>query len=185
MNRLGVVLLMMLALILNGQAQEEQKLTRKEKQAILKKERAAADSVDKVITAIIIENKKFVLEADQLRDRYGNMAFVMSSINFIAVDTSIAVFQFGSAHTVGVNGLGGVTVEGRLTSYEVKKNEKNGSYYIQLNLSSSLGTFNVSLNVSPNGNASATVNAMSGGKLHYSGKLVPLQASNVYQGMSW
>jgi hypothetical protein len=178
-------LMLFIALGAFAQEQEPKKLTRKEKQEILKLERAKEDSILRAVTDVIITNKQFVLEADQLRDRYGNMAFVTSNINFIAVDSNVAVFQFGSAHTVGINGIGGVTVEGRITSFKAKKNEKNGSYYIQFNISSNLGMFDISMNVSGDGRASATVNAMSRGKLNYSGKLVSLQTSNVYKGMSW
>ncbi len=185
MKQILIVFLLMLAFAVSSQAQKEEKLSRKEKQAIQKKERAEADSIARVVTGLIIDNKQFVLEADQLRDRYGNMAFVISTINFIAVDSNIAVFQFGSAHTVGINGIGGVTVEGRITSFKAKRNKKNGSYYVQFNISSNLGMFDIGMNVSANGKASATVNAMSRGKLNYSGHLVPLQTSNVYKGMSW
>ncbi len=132
----------------------------------------------------MIENKAFVLEADVLRDRKGNSVPVNSTINFISTNGDVAIFQFGSAHSVGYNGVGGITVEGKITKWEIKKREKSGAYYIRINITSISGFYDIAFNISATGMADATINTNSRHKLLYSGKAVPLLESRVYTGLS-
>lgn len=67
-------------------------------------------------------------------DRYGQQIRVNRMINFVAVDSANAAFQFGSASNVGVNGLGGVTIEGNITKYDVKTTYTGKSLLYQIEI---------------------------------------------------
>ncbi len=156
----------------------QQKLTKQEKKAA--KEAIAAR------TAAIVDNMvthgTFVLEANMLYDRYGNSVNVPSSINFIASDSLNGVLQIGNNSYVGNNGVGGTTIEGRINSYKVVKNEKKGYYNVSYILTSATGAYDVMMSVSIGGYADATIKSNWPGSLRYTGKLVPPQKSKVFKG---
>lgn len=134
-------------------------------------------------TIAILESQKWVLEADRLQDRYGETYNIQSNINFIGVAEESATVQLGSSHHVGTNGVGGVTVDGRITKYDVKENKKaNSGAVVILHVSGTAGHANVMIHVSPNGMASATLSGIDGTRLTYHGDIVALEQSRVYKG---
>ena len=83
----------------------------------------------------------------------------------------------------GPNGIGGVTVEGKLTNYEVKKDKKN-NIRVSMNV---MGT-GISARIDiflPNGGNNASVDItpnFNSNRLSLSGALLPIEKSNVYKG---
>lgn len=104
------------------QAQEvEKELTREQKKELQER----LDSLMFAEAVQAIDNKMFTLEADQVVFKYGQTAYVNANTNFVSVKDDEAVVQVAFNIPVsGPNGLGGVTVEGKVTSYEVKKSKK-------------------------------------------------------------
>lgn len=153
--------------------QKEQKKLEKEREAELKAE----------ITKQLVNTQQFVLEADWLSDRYGNRVPVTSTINFIMVDSTEGVMQLGSAHTYGYNGVGGSTIEGRISRYQVKMmGKRKEAYSIRWSLNTALGTYDISLVVSGNGSADATIRSNWSGSINYHGDLVPLAQARIFKG---
>lgn len=178
---INILIILFLCSITMVNAQEKnKKLTRAEKKEL--KEQRKQEAIE--ATTTMIENKTFVLEADKLRDRKGRMAIVSSTINFISVNGDIAIFQFGSAHAIGYNGVGGITVEGRITSWDTQVREKSGSYYIRVSISATTGFYEITFDISATGMADATVHTNTKHRLNYSGMAVPLNESRVYKGFS-
>lgn len=130
----------------------------------------------------ILEKKTYVLEADYLSNQYGSRIPVTSTLNFIKVDSTESVIQIGSNSGVGYNGVGGVTAEGNITKYELKTNEKKKTFFIQMTVMTSIGTYDVHMSVTPNGYANATLSGLRRGRLNYSGSIVPLQATRTFEG---
>ncbi len=157
---------------------QDKKAVREAKQ----KERRAKLEEQFAKTSELIGNKSFVLEADWLSNQYGERVPVVPDLNFIRIDTTYAVLQIGSTQRIGYNGVGGVTAEGRVTSWKVNKNEKKLNYHIQANIITSLGVFDISMNVSADGRATASITGMRRGQLNYTGSLVPLDQTHTYQG---
>ncbi len=121
-------------------------------------------------TTELINNKSFVLEADWLSNQYGTRISVTPDLNFIRIDTTYAVLQIGSNYGVGYNGVGGITAEGRVTSWKVHENAKKMYYSIQANVMTSLGVYDITMNVSADGQATATITGMRRGQLNYTGR---------------
>ena len=166
-----------------------QELSEKEQKKLyrqFRKEQKAEEAEQKAKTVDwMVRNSRFVLEADQLRDRRGNTNQVLSMVNFVAVDTTEGVIQVGSNDYVGLNGVGGITVEGPISDYQFTRREKNGTYNVSYILRTSLGTYNVQMNVFSDARAEATISSSWPGKLTYIGSLVPPSASRVYKGTSY
>ena len=135
------------------------------------------------MTKVMVDSQKFVLEADQLSNRYGVRASVNPTINFIMVNTNNITLQLGSAYSMGFNGVGGQTLDGRVTRYEVKKigrDKKN--YSINMTAMTSIAIYDINMIINEEGNADATIRGNWAGELNYHGKLVPLGISRVYKG---
>ena len=152
------------------------------------RKRVEAEQVAKMakLVDLMVKKPSFVLEADMLYDRYGNSKMVSSTINFILADSTYGVIQVGDNQYLGRNGLGGVTIDGTITSYEYSVKKKNNVYYLSYTLRSPVGSYDVQLTVQPSGRAEARVNGnFSSGTLRYAGKLVHPAISKVFQGTSY
>lgn len=136
------------------------------------------------IVAFLLDNQRFILEAQSVGDKSGRREPVSSNLNFVAVDSNEVLLQLGNHYGIGINGVGGFTVEGQVSNYLVRKHEsKRGtSYFVILYVLSSYGPFDISMNVSSLGNADATVRGNGSGQLRFYGNLVPLENSTVYKG---
>jgi hypothetical protein len=155
-----------------------------ESSSVIKKEKRKAEADKEYrLTKQMLDNKDFVLESDFLQDRYGNRVFVNSTINFVAVDSVIAVIQIGSDRRLGPNGVGGVTAKGRISRWELKE-DKRHNFTLSMNVMTAIGIYDLHLSVSPSGRATARLTGLRSGNLTFDGDLVPIEESNVYEGQS-
>jgi hypothetical protein len=116
-----------------------------------------------------------------LRDRYGNRVIVSSTINFVMVDSNEAVIQIGSHSGIGPNGVGGVTAKGRITDWELDENEKNRSFYLKVNVMTSIGMYDLLFHIGPYGDATARLTGLRSESLTFEGDLIPVELSAVYE----
>lgn len=115
------------------------------------------------------------------------MAYVNSNTNFVSVDGEKAVVQVAFNIPVsGPNGLGGVTVDGSVSSYEVKE-DKKGNLRLTMNVMGAgisarveigmmKGSNQASVEIFPNFNSN---------RLTLNGVLLPLHKSTVFKGRSF
>ena len=184
--RSGVVIAVLCLLSVSSFSQELSKKEQRKLYKEIKKEKMAEEAaLQAEFVKIMLHQRRFVLEAQQLRDRRGNMIHVSSMINFVAADSISGVIQVGSNSYVGMNGVGGITVEGSISNYEYTYNEKKGYHFLKYNLHTSSGTYDVRMNISPAGKADATISSSWPGKLTYVGNLIPPASSRVYKGRSY
>jgi hypothetical protein len=161
---------------------KEQKAYEKQKQ---KEAREKEREQNIKMTSTMVKLQRFVLEADYLSDKYGNSVPVSRSINFIMLDSLEATLQVGSAYSAGYNGVGGETVNGRITKYEYSMTGRNkDNYSIGMVFMSPVGVYDITMMISPEGYADASIRGNWSGQLNYRGKLVPLGLSRVYKGQS-
>jgi hypothetical protein len=188
--RLLFIIHIILGLVIQASAQDNN-LTKKEvrqMERIKKKEAAEKQAlVDKQITSEIIKNQRYLLLVDQISNQYGDRLNVNSTINFILVDSSRAVLQTGNDWNMyGANGVGGVTVEGRVSSYELKKSDKKENYTITFNISSAIGSYSVNLRVGSSGYSTARVSSITrGGYINFHGRLLPPSNKKIFKGSSF
>jgi len=178
-NNLGIMILTigLLSMSLSINAQEANS-TRQEKKKARKQILAANFSIlDSLLT-----EKNFVLEADYLGNQYGNLRPVSPNVNFIKVKSNEGVLQTGYFSGMGLNGVGGVTTEGRIQSWKINKNFKNLSYNLQFSISTTLGFYDVSMFVTADNYAVATITGLTPGRLIYQGHLETVDNSRVFKG---
>jgi hypothetical protein len=139
----------------------------------------------KEVTRTMIENQRFVLEADFLSGKDGMRVPVNPTINFIIIDSLKSVMQLGSSTGIGWNGLGGVTVEGKVSRYEVTRTEKKRyvAYNLIIIVFTNIGTYDIHMTVTDDGKADATIRGTTSGQVSYSGTLYPPEISQVFKGM--
>ena len=137
------------------------------------------------MTSQMVSLQRFVLEADYLSNKYGIRIPVSQNINFIMVDSLNATLQTGSAYSMGFNGVGGETVTGRVTKYDYGMTGRNkDTYSIRMVVLSSVGVYDITLLINPEGYADASLRGNWSGQLNYHGRLVPLGLSKVYTGQT-
>ncbi len=184
MKRLTLMMTMFL-LLLAGSAtaqQVERELTKAERKAL----QARIDSLQFAEAEQAINNRAFTLEANQVVFKYGQTAYVTSNTNFVSVNDDEAVVQTAFNIPVsGPNGLGGVTVEGNTSDYQVKK-DKKGNVLLSFNTMGTgisarvditlyQGNHKASVTITPNFNSN---------RITLNGVIVPIEKSSVFKGRS-
>ncbi|KXX72066.1 DUF4251 domain-containing protein [Flammeovirga sp. SJP92] len=192
-----IALSLILGFSLSSYAQEAESTLSKKEQKALKKEqkkkakeekKAQAEAFEKLQhdqALAAIDSQQFVLEANQLYDRRGRTVNVQSNINFIKVQKDVGTLQIGSANLVGWNGVGGITVDGRISDWKVKKDDKNGRTTVSFNIMGSMLVARVIYDLDGTGNyCNVRIDGVfSARQLKMRGILVPNNMSSTYEGM--
>ncbi len=177
---------------------QEKKMTRKEKEAAWRAERLKKraqeerqimhnDSVQYVQAINAIRNGSWALEASNVTFNNGVTRFVTESTNFVSVDDGQAVVQtaFNNTNVNSPNGLGGITLEGRILDEELKMDEEGNVYY-NYNIQGAEISATVSVVITAHTNqATATVNPnFSSRQMTMSGYIYPYDSAGVIEGTS-
>lgn len=175
---------MMIGIDADVLAQTKKELRAQRKQE--KKERKIKEEAEKEKTkqAILdfVKEKSFVLEADLLMDDRMN-SYNVGNNNFLMFNDDKIIIQASSPGNMGFNGLGGITIEGSLTDFEVRESKNSVSVTAQLT-SSAIGHSTVILNIGLDGSARGTIKDNWGHQLTLSGPINGLANSNVFKGQS-
>lgn len=145
-----------------------------------------ADSIASIQAIAAIRNKDFVLEADNVTFRNGSTVLVNSTTNFISVKGNKAVVQISpSNYASGPNGVGGVTVQGAISGYEIRT-DKKGRIYLSMNVNGIGISAQIELFITPGSNyAQATVYPnFNSNTVWVDGTIVPYDSSDVFEGTS-
>ena len=175
---------------------QDKKMTRKEKEAAWRAERLRKraqeerqvmhdDSIQFVQAVNAIRSGSWALEASNVTFNNGVTRFVTASTNFVSVDNGQAVVQtaFNNSNVNSPNGLGGITLEGRITSEELKM-DKDGNVYYNYGIQGADISATVNIVVTANSNqATATVNPnFSSNQMTFSGYIYPYDTAGVIEG---
>jgi hypothetical protein len=145
-----------------------------------------ADSLASIQAIAAIRNKDFVLQVDNVTFQSGNTIFVDSSTNFIYVKGNRAVVQISPSNfTSGPNGLGGVTVDGLLSGYQISV-DKKGRINLTYNVSGIGINAQIEVYIVPgSSNAQATIYPNFNSRtLWLSGNIVPYSNAGIMEGSS-
>ncbi len=180
MRAISIVIIMVL---LGGSAIAQ---TKEEKKAAKKAKKEAKIEQDKANTAMlisIVENKKFVLEANTLYDRTGQTYILSSNLNFVGFDGTNSTIQLAFDQLIGWNGVGGVTIDGRITKMEIKPNKDGIGFNVIASVQNKGGGLVTMLfKVNSGGTARVDMSGSFGERLSFQGILVALDKTRVYKG---
>ena len=145
-----------------------------------------ADSIAGVQAAAAVQNRDFVLEADQVTFKNGYTVFVDSNTTFISVKGNRAVVQISPSNFAsGPNGVGGVTVDGSISGMQ-RMVDKKGNTTLSFNVTGIGINAQIEIYMSPGTNsASATIYPnFNSNTVWVEGNIVPYENSGVFEGMS-
>ena len=143
------------------------------------------DALLTVNTRMAIRSGQFVLKADQIRGRNGYMMHVDPTVNFVAVEGKDVYVQLASTSGIGFNGLGGITLRGRISSMDIDNEGKQGYFNLVLNAIGTGGNMTIVMNINKTGEtATARVTTNWGNRVEFNGRLVPWTGTGkeVYKG---
>lgn len=134
-----------------------------------------------------LEEKQFVLEADQVIFKRGETAYVNTNTNFVLVNQNRGTVQVAfNTHFAGPNGIGGVTVDGTVSGVKMKTDKRGNVTYsfsimgtgisAQIFMTLVNGDNEATVSISPNFNSQT---------LTLRGKIISLEQSNIFKGRSW
>jgi len=163
-------------------SKEEKKELRKEKKAKRKAERKLYEEARHKEAYQALKDLDFVLEAHTLYNKRGYSKNVSDNLNFISVKGKKAVVQLAFNNHSGINGLGGITVSGKISNEEYIE-DKNGNLLLTFNVMGSVLNAEVRISLgSSNNDADANVDATTkSGKIKFRGKLLPTDKSTIYK----
>ena len=144
------------------------------------------DSIAGVQAAIAVQNRDFVLEADQVTFKNGSTVFVNSTTTFISVKGNRAVVQISPSNfSSGPNGVCGVTVDGSISGMQ-RMVDKKGRTTISFNVMGIGINAQIEIYMVPGTNrASATIYPnFNSNTVWIEGDIVPYSSSNVFEGNS-
>lgn len=179
-KKISVSLLWVLgiSLITVGSKAQEVRLSRQDLKEARKAQLAANfNALDSLFKA-----KSFVLEADFLQNQYGQRIVVTPLLNFIKVNNAEGILQTGTNMGMGFNGVGGVTAEGSIGGWKVYKDPRKMTFNVEFNLLTQIGSYDVSMMVTADNIASATITGLGPGRLTWDGHLATLDNSRVFKG---
>ena len=182
--KIGLAALMLLVLAGPLSAQNTEKKERRDfqREKRLRKEQALQASRDEMEK--LANNRSILLEANALYGKYLNR-WNTSSDNFVAIDGNKMVLQTASPYRAGYNGLGGITLEGRITNYKLSDKQDKGPIIVTASVITPwLGTGTLRMSISANGNGSATFSDVWGHRITFVGQIENLENARVFEGMT-
>lgn len=164
---------------------QQEELTRAQKRKVRKQLEAIQDSLDYAAAVKALQERNFVMSADQLVFKHGETAFVTSATNFVSLTGDDAVVQIAPFNSGGPNGVGGITVEGKASSAKVDR-DKRGTLLFSMNVSGLGISAMVTISLPEGSNrASLLVESMyRSGRITLNGRLLPYDRRSVVQGAS-
>lgn len=191
---LSIVLLTIMGIGNYSYAQEfgaESTMSRQEARraarAAHRKAEAAQQLKDFQAAVECIKNGSFVIEVDQLLFPRGMSKFVSSFTNFISMNQGNAVIQIATSYyNPGPNGLGGITVEGKVSDITMST-DKRGSVYYNFSVQGMMVSATVNIQLLGDGNrATVTIYPnFNNNNLTMTGTVVPYSQSDVFQGQTF
>jgi len=181
MRLVFISLMCIFSSIFLAEAQEEKKLSRKERKELKKQQQAE----QKEALLQLLNSKAWVIEAHTVFDRYNNSFQLNPTINFVGVKGDEGAIQLGFNGLIGWNGVGGVTIDGNVTKYEIKEGKDKSSPSVNLRFQGrGVGSATINITVNSSGQATARVSGDFGDRITFSGNIISLDNSTVYKGQS-
>ena len=129
----------------------------------------------------------FVIEVDQLLFPKGLTKFVSGITNFVSMKDGKAVIQIATSYfNPGPNGVGGITVEGNVSNVTMSTSKRGVVYYNFMDQGIAVSA-TVNIVLAGDGNrATVTVYPnFNSNNLTMTGRLIPYDQSNVFQGQTF
>jgi hypothetical protein len=182
-NKVYPVILLLIFCMVGTSVEISAQVRNGDKRSKKEERRAKAEYSFRTLDSLM-SSGRYVLEASYLQNKYGTMLPVSSNINFIRVNGPNGILQTGNDLREGYNGIGGVTAEGKINNYEIKRDPKRLTISVTYHLFTNIGTYDIIMNVGSDNVASATISGSTSGRLTWRGQIVPLNKSKTFKGQT-
>ncbi len=156
--------------------------TKKERKQRIKKDHEIVDSVFHLKALRAIQNGYFVLQATQVRNSYGNYALGLNdNTNFLLMQGDKGIFQVAyNTMSAGPNGLGGMTLHGRISKLNIKNDKKGNAIITYTMIGRRMNAYVTITLFKGSDQALATIDPTLGrGQLTLRGRLVPYRNDDI------
>lgn len=193
-----IILLILLTALCTGTLAQDKKMSRKEKEAAWRAERLRKraaeerieihnDSVQYLQAIAALKRGSWALEASNVTFNNGVSNFVTESTNFVSVNNGTATVQtaLDNSNIYSPNGLGGVTLTGRVSNEEMTV-DRYGNIHYNFGIYGSEISATVSVVLTAGSNqATATVNPnFNNSSMTMSGYIYPYGNAGIIEGTS-
>ena len=182
-----MILVGLLGLFFTGvtaQTADNRKAVRKAERAQRQQERQALDRLYHNEAVQALDKRFFMMQTDRMMLRGGQVALVDPTTNFVSLNGETATVQVGfNAASAGMNGLGGITVQGTASDITMRT-DKKGYVFFDMNVVGIGISAAVEITLFP-GNNSASVTVLPNfnmNRVTLAGKLIPYDGSAVIEG---
>jgi hypothetical protein len=175
-------IIIILIAIFGFSAQAQEGKTRQEIRAEKKAQETAKRDAYRIVQEQWVDNKTFVLEAQQVFNKTGDIFHLTPSTNFVHVNGDQAIIQLSFNGLVGWNGVGGITIKGKIIKYKVDYENKNKPIYIMMTIQGNEGFQDITMWISSSGQGEAQIVDMRGNRIKFTGDVVSLEDTHVYIG---
>lgn len=189
MKKLIILILMAVFTFQINTAVAQDNLSKKELRKIEKAEKKQRKKEErkkhKAANLQVIKDQSFVIEANTIQGRNLYTYQVSPNTNFIKVEGEDFVLQTASNFGIGYNGLGGITIVGKIADFQVIEGKEDKAIQIAAQVNSPvLGHSTVFMTISGSGNGIVRLSDNWGNRITFNGEMYPLENSSVYQGQS-
>ena len=177
-NTIIIILIIIFGHSLNAQETKTKRELRAEKKELDIEKRDAYRKVQKQW----VDDRTFVLEAQQVYSKIGEMFALSPSTNFVHINGDQAIVQLSFNSIIGWNGVGGITIKGKISKYEVNYENKNIPIYIRMTIQGDAGFHDITIWISSTEAGEAQIVDIKGNRIKFTGKVVSLEDSRVFVG---
>lgn len=177
----SILFLIVFSIAIGLSAQEDQK-SRKEKREARKQQELAQQQANRIMQESWVDAKTFVLEADQVFGKKGQLFQLSPATNFVYVNGDQAVLQLSFNGLIGWNGVGGITIKGKITKYSYDAKNKNKPILVRMSIQGTEGFQDVTMWISSNGKGEAQITDIQGNRIRFTGNILSLEDSKVFIG---
>lgn len=147
---LKISIVLFASLLLNFNFAEAKKVLTPEEQKE-KQMRAIEDSIVFENAKNVLENFDFVIPADRISFKSGKTVNVTGNTNFISAQQDNAVVQISKPVGAGLNGIGGITVKGRISNLKTRI-DKKGNFSMEYSVMGTNISARITINLPKNSN---------------------------------
>jgi len=163
---------------------DTKKLSKEERKALREAKKAEEARQKEIVFELnkdIANNKSWVIEAHTVFPKGGGSIPMDPTINFVSTREDETTIQLSFNGLVGWNGVGGITLDGKISKYEV--NESKNAINIRMTaIGPGMGPVDLMATVDINGNGRVTVSGNWGERITFSGNFVSFGNSRIFKG---
>lgn len=157
-------------------------MTKKEKRQAKKELKRQEREAYRLACFELLKEKNFVLRVDRASNaKTGRMVNLPSLVNFVKIDGDDVTVQFGDVSSIGMNGVGGVTYNGKLQKFDTFDRGEGKSAGVMIQYTSIYARNLITLYIEINGDQVSARFNENGTIINLYGQYEPFSGSAIWE----